>query len=213
MNHGEQRLGYVTASVAGTIMRGSQEAWETLSKRMWADDGSEFGVATHGPRAHGHRQEPFGIAKFWERHPALERIEDHPPFLAKVIRHNGQSILIGCSPDALFHHPGDRKAVVGIQVKSPVERGTFMAYVPYCCRFEVPPEHRDQVQHELLASGAESWWFVAHHEDEYTDTRVAPDPAWRERYLPRLAAFWKFHNDNIQPERSRLGSPSDIGSI
>lgn len=219
MKHGQQRLGYVTASVAKIVMSGGQDAWASLSKRMWADDGSEFGQAARGARAFGHEQEPFGIAKFWERHPELEPFDDAPPFIgvSYFVPYGGERVLIGCSPDRVFTREGTLRRV-GIQVKSPVERGTFLGYNAYCSRNEVPPEHRDQVQHELLVLDSyewcsHEWYFVTHHGDDYAEARVQPDERWREEYLKRLVAFWKFHNENVIPERTKLGSATDIGRI
>ncbi len=210
--HGQQRAGLITASIASVIMRGSDQAWETLIRNLWADDGSEFAMATGGARAHGHLQEPVGRSKFWERHPEFDfqTVELQPfsrPGFPKSHRYRR---LLGCSPDGQLIDVRSGRVAGGIEVKSPVDKGTFDAYNAEIARRRLPHAHADQVRFSLWARAWPCWWYVVHHEDDYAELCVRPGTPeqidWVARFRPRLDAFLDQYLAGIKPERDKLGA-------
>lgn len=215
--HAQERVARVTASVARTIMSGSQSAWETLARKLWTDDGSDFTAASTGARAFGQEHEKFAAAKFWTRHPDLEQAPvkfikfkragykaDHP-----YVR------LVGCSPDMclLWTHLEKPQIAGGGEIKSPTTEGTFRAYVADMIRGHLPPEHVDQVRFSLWVTGWPTWWFVTHFGEDSDDTYrelIVPRASlaqqeWEARFRPRLDAFLKFYIEGEPPKRDKLG--------
>lgn len=209
--HGQQRAGLITASIASTIMRGSDQAWETLIRNLWDDDGSEFAMATGGARAHGHLQEPVGRSKFWERHPEydFETVELVPFRRAGFAKGHRYRRLLGCSPDAKLVYALDGALAGGLEIKSPVDKDTFTAYNAEIARRRLPHAHADQVRFSLWVTGWREWWYVVHHGEDYAQLKVSDDldqHAWVKRFRPRLDAFLDQYLAGQKPERDKLAA-------
>lgn len=216
--HGEARVQRVTASVARTVMSGSQQAWETLSRRLWADDGSQFDAPSQsGPCAFGHEHEEYARGKFWTRHPNLTQ---EPVKFVKFKRPGFRkdhvySRMLGVSPDMVlsWNHLEKPQLAGGGEIKSPTTEATFRTYVAHMARGHLPPEHEDQVRFSLFVTGWPTWWFVTHfgedNDDNYRELLVPraslAQDAWENRFRPRLNAFLKFHMEGEPPKRDKLG--------
>lgn len=215
-DHGKLRAGLVTASVARTIMSGSQSSWATLAKTLWADDGSGFAAPTTGARAFGHEFETVGRSLFWERHPEYEI--DDPKFVPYADREHGTPDryhnVVGCSPDfgvmearhSIFVRVG------GGEVKSPTSEDQFNVYAGYTSRNRIPPDHLDQVLFSLWVTGWSRWFFVTHFNGRYAETSISTLDElyglWLDRFLPKLDAFLKLYLDGVKSPRDKLGAKS-----
>lgn len=218
--HGKDRSGLITASIARTIMTGGPDAWESLSKALWADDGSEFAQSSFGARAHGHEWEPVGRSMFWDRHPQLEIDEsEFVRFSRKgFAKTHEYRRMLGFSPDGVVRNAKDGELLGGIEIKSPTSPDTWREYVECCSRLHLPPAHEDQVYFSLWASGWRRWYFVSHFESEdgpeaprqYVETVVGQDDlensGWVNRFRPKLDAFLRFYLDGEKPERDKLAA-------
>lgn len=208
--HGKARAGLITASVARTVMSGSDKAWETLAASLWADDGAEFAAPSYGARRHGLVQEKVAIGKFWELHPELD-IEpvDFLKFKRKGYKaDHPYRLVLGISPDMVLIRILGRltRRVAGGEIKSPVEEGTYRAYVADIARGNIPVDHIDQVRFSIFVAGL-PWYFITHHGENYKELYVEPDDRqreWERRFLPRLDAFIKFYLEGQKPERDKL---------
>jgi len=217
-SHGSQRAQRVTASVARTIMSGNQQSWETLARKLWADDGSQFDAgSSSGPCAHGHEHEEYAKGKFWLRHPDMEL----SPVKFVKFRRPGYSKdhpyvrLLGCSPDMclMWGHvkPAVRLAGGG-EIKSPTTEGTFRAYAADMSRGHLPRDHEDQVRFSLWVTRWPCWFFVTHFGEDDNNYRelivlnnTADQRHWEARFKPRIDAFLKFYIEGEQPQRDKLG--------
>lgn len=211
-NHGAERAGLITASIAKTIMRGSDSAWETLISNLWSDDGEDFATAVSGARGHGHQQEPVGRGKFWERNPQYEL---YFPEMVHFQRRGYSSAhqfrrLLACSPDAGLLDARTGKRVGGLEVKSPVERDTFVNLNAEVARRNVPFCHVDQVRFSIWCTGWDCWYYVIHHgEEDYCELRVENDDEqeeWVRRFIPRVTAFIDQYLAGKKAERDKLGA-------
>lgn len=190
--HGEQRLGMLTSSTAGIIMRGGPDAWDSLRNHLWTDTAEQFDGESTGARAFGHEQEDKGVAKFWERHPEVSAIEPGGFHI-----YPGRGVLaghIGSSPDRLFR--SEDGCWRGLEIKSP----TFPSYMGR----HTPAVHNDQCQHGMLVTGLPEWFLVVHHGDLYQEYLIKPDKAWRKRYLYRAEFFINFAYEDKPVTRRKL---------
>lgn len=193
--HGEQRLGLLTSSKAKIIMHGSQRAWDSLRKELWAGEAADFDdKTTTGARAYGHEHEAEGAAKFWERHPEYELRKGgfhlwHQP---------GHPLhgWLGSSPDRLLLNALMEPR--GLEIKSPTTEHNLGHHLL--------DKHLDQCQHGLLVTGLPLWWLVVHHGDKYQEWRITPNPAWQAEYLKRALAFHRFCYEGVPVKRRRLSA-------
>jgi hypothetical protein len=189
--HGRERAGKIGASMAQIIDRGGRQAWETLAKNLWADEtGADFAADVGGARAYGHEHEAEGVAKFWERHPELEVIEDVGwlPYTGSDLRLRP---WLGCSPDRRLRTAAG--VIGGLEVKSPV--------LVTAMEHHLPKHHRPQCGHSMLVTGAPWWWLVVHHGEAYQEIRLPHDPQWERQYVAKLYAFLGLLNEGKQGRR------------
>lgn len=196
---GEQRLGLLTSSKASVIMRGSQAAWDTLRKDMWAYTPDEFDQkTTKGARAYGHEHEAEGAAKFWERHPELEIevIKDPIPYLGAGELHG----WLASSPDRMAYDMMEveptNSSRIGVEIKSPTTIETIDHHTDKI--------HMDQIQHGLLCTGWSKWFLVVHHGEKYREYEVFRDLKWQAEYLRRAQLFHSFCYEDRTVVRRRL---------
>lgn len=197
--HGEQRLGLLTSSRASVIMHGSQAAWDTLRKDMWAYTPEEFDEKVKGgARAYGHEHEAEGAAKFWERHPELEI-----DLVKEPVVYRGAGELQGwlaSSPDRMAYdmlevNPSSDK-LIGVEVKSPSTPETF--------EHHGLRDHFDQCQHGLLCTGWSKWYLVIHHGELYREFEILRDMKWQAEYLRRAQLFHQFCYEDRAVVRRRF---------
>jgi hypothetical protein len=194
--HGEQRLGMLTSSTAGVIIRGGPSAWASLRSHLWTDTPEQFDEETEGARAFGHEQEESGVAKFWERHPEVDLVE---PGGFHIYRCEGPlSGFVGSSPDRILRIG---KKSQGLEIKSPTK-------AEYMGRHG-PRAHYDQCQHGMLVTGLKDWWLIIHHEDLYNEFNIKLDKAWQKKYLQRAEIFLRYAYED-RPVTRRKISINDI---
>lgn len=58
-------------------------------------------------------------------------------------------------------------------------------------RGEIPAYYLDQIQHQLLVTGAEKCFYYSYNGYEGTCIEVFPDAKFRETFIPKARAFWK----------------------
>jgi hypothetical protein len=197
--HGRARAGKIGASVANIIDRGGKAAWDTLAKNLWADEtGEAFAAKVTGAREYGHEHEAEGAAKFWVRHPEIELV-DNVGWIPYVGPDPLLAAYIGCSPDRLLRRYD--KPVGGLEVKSPVTAEAIVNHTAH--------HHRAQCGHSMLATDAPWWWLVAHHGDNYVETRIRRNYVWEKQYIRKLHAFLTLLNDGKHVRRRMRASDLD----
>ena len=206
IEHGKERAGRITASVASIIMSGSPAAWATLRDKLWADDGSEFAAASTGARAHGHEWEETGVALWWSDHPGREvnkvglvRMKRGPLMYRR---------LLGASPDReIIDVTGIPVRWGGMEVKSPTTREKHEEYAERLSRKALPAEHRDQVMFSLFVTQWPRWVFLSHFGGGYSaltvDRSEVKSSGWLALFQPRLDAFIEFYLKDREPKVNR----------
>lgn len=58
-------------------------------------------------------------------------------------------------------------------------------------RGEIPAYYRDQMQHQLLVTGAEKCFYYSYNGEDGICIEVLPDPSFRENFMPKAREFWK----------------------
>jgi len=56
---------------------------------------------------------------------------------------------------------------------------------------EIPEYYMDQMQHQLLVTGAKKCFYYSYNGKEGICIEVEPDPDFEMRFLPKARAFWK----------------------
>ena len=56
---------------------------------------------------------------------------------------------------------------------------------------EIPQYYLDQMQHQLLVTGAERCFYYSYDGKNGIPIEVLPDPAFRENFIPKAREFWK----------------------
>jgi putative phage-type endonuclease len=58
-------------------------------------------------------------------------------------------------------------------------------------RGEIPDYYMDQMQHQLLVTGAEMCYYYSYDGKDGICIEVKPDPEFKAKFLPKARAFWK----------------------
>jgi predicted phage-related endonuclease len=56
---------------------------------------------------------------------------------------------------------------------------------------EIPEYYRDQMQHQLLVTGAERCFYYSYDGTNGICIEVLPDPEYKEKFMPKAREFWK----------------------
>jgi putative phage-type endonuclease len=56
---------------------------------------------------------------------------------------------------------------------------------------EIPAYYKDQIQHQLLVTGATMCYYYSYDGKNGICIEVYPDPKYREEFLPKARTFWK----------------------
>lgn len=184
--HAELRRGRVTGSVIKTIMRGGHRAKNTLLKNFGEPVTFYRPEDTPNMPAQlkwGHLYEPRVRGHFWTQHP--EYAVERPAFVRPGEAPYGTTedlpwqILdhVGVSPDGILIH--DDGIVTGIEIKVPYKQEIARHYMESDGWWD---KHIDQVDLQMLATGAPYWWFACSDPREpetspyyYYETRVERD--------------------------------------
>jgi len=55
----------------------------------------------------------------------------------------------------------------------------------------VPDYYLDQIQHQLLVTGAKKCFYYSYNGSQGIHIEIMPDPEFKDRFLPKARAFWK----------------------
>lgn len=58
-------------------------------------------------------------------------------------------------------------------------------------RGEIPPYYKDQIQHQLLVTGASMCYYYSFDGEDGICIEVFPDPEFKARFMPKAREFWK----------------------
>ena len=58
-------------------------------------------------------------------------------------------------------------------------------------RGEIPEYYRDQMQHQLLVTGANKCFYYSYNGTDGICIEVFPDPEYRAKFMPKAREFWK----------------------
>ena len=58
-------------------------------------------------------------------------------------------------------------------------------------RGEIPEYYKDQMQHQLLVTGADLAFYYSYDGTDGICIEVLPDPEWKKKFLPKAREFWK----------------------
>lgn len=56
---------------------------------------------------------------------------------------------------------------------------------------EIPQYYLDQMQHQLLVTGAEKAFYYSYDGENGVPIEVLPDPEFKEKFMPRAREFWR----------------------
>ena len=120
----------------------------------------------------GKRLEPEARAQFIERYA----IEMNP-----VVVESSEYEFLGASLDGLSNR-GDQI----LEIKCGGTKLHDMA-----ARGEVPAYYQDQMQHQMLVTGAQKAFYYSYNGTDGICIEVAPDPEWVKKFMPKAREFWK----------------------
>lgn len=120
----------------------------------------------------GKRLEPEARAQFKERyHITME------PAVVESTEFN----FLGASLDGI--DPWEEKILEvkcgGAKLHNMAERG------------EIPEYYKDQMQHQLLVTGAKKCFYYSYDGKDGICIEFYPDPEWKVKFLPKAREFWK----------------------
>lgn len=120
----------------------------------------------------GKRLEPEARAKF---------IEDYEIHMTAAVVESTEMDFLGASLDGISPLGGSLLEIKcgGSKLHSMAERG------------EIPVYYQDQMQHQLLVTGADMCYYYSYDGKEGICIEVYPDPAFREAFIPKARDFWK----------------------
>ena len=58
-------------------------------------------------------------------------------------------------------------------------------------RGEIPAYYKDQMQHQLLVTGAEKCFYYSYNGEDGICIEVFPDPEYKVNFMPKAREFWK----------------------
>lgn len=157
--HGEERAGRITSTLASLLLSGSKRAWTSLAYKL--DNPDPFHEATFGPMAEGVMREPELARRFLMKHPEIELMED-----PKIIRHHDPGHpyhdLVASSPDRMADG-------IPVECKWVIKRARWQKLSRPISGGFVPSEFRDQVEWHAWISGTGQCWIVVGTDDRYVD--------------------------------------------
>lgn len=163
--HGEERSGKITSSVASLLLTGTKKSWERLAQHL--DDPPPFYAPTSGPMADGVQQEPLIVNRWMARHPEVEVLE-HPVVLPFHDKCHKAFDLLATSPDRIADG-------IPVEVKFATKRARYDKLSKHLDRGNVPAEHLPQVMWHAWCTGVGKCWFVVGTERQLADALFESD--------------------------------------
>jgi len=169
----------ITATEASIIL--GNNPWDTMyqtwQRKLQLIDEKESNQAME----RGKLLEPEARAQFNERYNMLME-----PTCVESTEYD----FLGASLDGITE---DNKYILEIKCGGPklysdAEKGV------------IPQYYKDQMQHQLLVTGAEKCYYYCYDGTDGICIQVMPDPDFEKKFLPKARAFWKCVAFETPPE-------------
>jgi len=160
----------ITATDASIIM--GNNPWDTPYKCWQRKLGLIEEKVSNEAMERGKRLEPEARAQFIERygiHMTPEVVE------------SSEFDFLGASLDGISEN-GNKL----LEVKCGGSKLHTMA-----CKGEIPPYYMDQMQHQLLVTGADMCFYYSYDGTDGICIEVFPDPEYSKNFIPKAREFWK----------------------
>ena len=160
----------ITATDASIIM--GNNPWDTPFKCWQRKLGLIEEKTSNEAMERGKRLEPEARAKF---------IEHHGIDVKPAVVESTEFDFLGASLDGITQLGGTL-----LEIKCGGAKLHDMA-----ARGEIPEYYRDQMQHQLLVTGAEKCFYYSYNGREGICIDVLPDPEYKAKFMPKAREFWK----------------------
>lgn len=120
----------------------------------------------------GKRLEPEARDQFIERHEI---------YMEPMVVESTELDFLGASLDGISQNHDSL-----LEIKCGGYKLHDMAY-----RGEIPQYYKDQMQHQLLVTGASKCFYYSYNGKDGICIEVYPDPEFKERFIPKAREFWK----------------------
>ncbi len=160
----------ITATDASIIM--GSNPWDTPFKCWQKKLGLIEEKKSNEAMERGKRLEPEARAKFIELHG----IDVNPAVVEST-----EFDFLGASLDGITELGGTL-----VEIKCGGAKLHDMA-----ARGEIPAYYQDQMQHQLLVTGADRCFYYSYNGTDGISIEVFPDPEYRAKFMPKAREFWK----------------------
>lgn len=160
----------ITATEASIIM--GNNPWETLYRCWQRKLGLIEEKVSNDAMERGKRLEPEARAQFNERY-CLDMVP--------MVVESTEFDFLGASLDGIS--PTGNTL---LEIKCGGAKLHAMAK-----NQEIPEYYLDQIQHQLLVTGAERCFYYSYDGTDGISIEVLPDPKFKEDFMPKARAFWK----------------------
>jgi putative phage-type endonuclease len=160
----------ITATDASVIM--GNNPW-TTPYQCWQ---RKLGVipeqVSNDAMERGKRLEPEARSRFMEKHGIS---------MQPIVVESGEFDFLGASLDGFCP---ERNEI--LEIKCGGSKLHDMAR-----NQDIPKYYLDQMQHQLLVTGAERCYYYSYNGTDGICIEVLPDPEYKVKFLPKARAFWK----------------------
>jgi putative phage-type endonuclease len=160
----------ITATDASIIM--GSNPWDTPYTCWQRKLGLIEEKVTNDAMERGKRLEPEARAKF---------IESHGIEMQPMVVESTEYDFLGASLDGISQIGGSL-----LEIKCGGSKLHEMA-----AKGEIPQYYRDQMQHQLLVTGAEKCFYYSYNGTDGICIEVLPDPDFKDKFMPKAREFWK----------------------
>jgi len=160
----------ITATDASIIM--GNNPWETTYRCWQRKLGLIEEKKSNEAMERGKRLEPEARARF---------IELHGIDMMPAVVESTQIDFLGASLDGM-----SKDGSTLLEIKCGGDKLHAMA-----SRGEIPEYYKDQMQHQLLVTGAEKCFYYSYDGKNGIYLEVFPDPEYRVKFMPKARDFWR----------------------
>src|SRR5277367_2275580 len=160
----------ITATDASCIT--GNNPWTTVYKCWQKKLGLVEEQQSNESMEYGKRLEPEARAQFIERY-------DIP--MSPMVVENLEFDFLGASLDGINYLRNTLLEIKcgGAKLHDMASRG------------EIPPYYMDQMQHQLLVTGAQKCFYYSYNGKDGICIEVLPDPEFKKTFLPKAREFWR----------------------
>jgi putative phage-type endonuclease len=160
----------ITATDASILM--GNNPWETPYKCWQRKLGLIEEKVSNDAMERGKRLEPAARAQF---------IQDFGIDMIPMVVESSEFDFLGASLDGISSLGGTL-----LEIKCGGAKLHDMA-----CRGEIPAYYQDQMQHQLLVTGADKCIYYSYDGNNGVSIEVFPDPNFKKDFIPKAREFWK----------------------